>query len=88
MRVFLFLAIFGGGLSGCAAIQHNLEQSEMKRQKYCHYDGAFNLGMSDGTDGRAMNTDIATVHCDGAAKQEAIKGYREGYVAGINSRKK
>jgi hypothetical protein len=77
MFVSLLLA-----LTSCAAVMHDLNQAEESRLKYCNYDGAFNLGQDEAKRGLPLDTHMATVHCDGKAKEDATKGYRDGYMAG------
>lgn len=73
-------------LSGCAAVLHDLKSAEDTRIKNCNYDGAFKLGMDEASKGFPLDTNMATIHCDGEEKKQATQGYRDGYMTGKKSK--
>lgn len=65
-------------LAGCAGMQ------QAYRDQICHAEGGYERGMNDARTGEPMNQSFANA-CEGAGREAALKGYREGYTAGLAS---
>lgn len=91
--IFLFVLLPMTQMS-CAAIQESMERAERERKEledrsqeeyrrtYCHYDGAFKLGVNDGKNRKDMRVNVSDL-CDEANKASVERGYREGYQLGL-----
>ena len=83
MRLIIFLIAIG--LSGCALFR-DLDKMAETQRKVCNYDGAFAEGLQDAKSGVAMNSDRIKITCDAPREEEALRGYRDGYMTGTKSK--
>lgn len=76
-------------LFGCQSMSEWMQEVEEKRQAdyrlhYCHYDGAYSMGVNDARDQRSMNPSVADL-CDPDVRSDVLKGYREGYQEALKN---
>jgi len=58
-------------------------QREQARKNFeannCNYEGAYQYGVKDANENRAMNSQWLASYCPMASRTEVMKGYRVGY---------
>lgn len=77
----LMIAFTSAFLSSCALL-NDLNEIDKTKARVCNYDGAFKQGMQDAKAGYPLDSKRITNYCDGVSVDEALKGYREGYMTG------
>lgn len=77
MKYLFFCFIF----ISCAQMQQNFIKN------YCHYEGAYSLGLNDQQNGHEMLVQRLS-SCPEESHKEALKGYKEGYTKSLTESNK
>lgn len=72
----ILIVIFFTFFTSCAALKENMIQNT------CHYDGGYELGMNHALEKQPMNQGFSQI-CPEDSKKDALRGYREGFLAGL-----
>lgn len=83
-KTIMFLSILIN-FGGCAFFS-DLDKIHQTEQRVCNYDGAFAEGMNDAKNSQPMDSERIMKYCSGSIKEEAGRGYREGYMTGKKSK--
>lgn len=74
MKKLLLIGVLVLAATSCETMQ------KMNQERFCNYNGAYEQGVNDAQNGKQMNAIPYTMDCVGASKDEATKGYREGFM--------
>lgn len=74
MNKIIVTGIFAFVFSGCAAMEADF------RNRTCHYDGGYEVGVNDAQAGKPMNKAAVTHYCEESTKADTSRGYTEGYM--------